>query len=191
MEPFARPIRKSAGLNIESDCVFQVGARKVHQPELDSFWLLYLLDYNMSIAVWVGIIALAGLSAEMGVVMLLYLDGAFEDARQAEMIPTRTDLVGAVYNSAVKRVRPVVMLGTVITAGLLPIMRSHGTGTDVMKRIAAPMVGGVVTTVLVVYPAICYIWRARGLQTVLMAGVRKLREPGKEVSVSRLGVVES
>ena len=102
---------------------------------------------------------------------------------------TSADLVDAVYNGAVKRVGPVVMLGTVITAGLLPIMRSHGTGTDVMKRIAAPMVGGVVTTVLVVYPAIYYIWRASGLQTVLMAGVRKLREPGKEVSVSRLGVV--
>jgi Cu(I)/Ag(I) efflux system membrane protein CusA/SilA len=129
---------------------------------IGAFWLLYLLDYNMSIAVWVGIIALAGVSAEMGVVMLLYLDGAFEDARRAGGIRTRADLIGAVYDGAVKRVRPVVMLGTVITAGLLPIMWSHGTGADVMKRIAAPMVGGVVTAVVVVllvYPAIYYIWR--------------------------------
>jgi Cu(I)/Ag(I) efflux system membrane protein CusA/SilA len=134
---------------------------------IGAFWLLYLLEYNMSIAVWVGIIALAGVSAEMGVVMLLYLDGAFEEARRAGTIRTRTDLVDAVYNGAVKRVRPVVMLGTVITAGLLPIMWSHGTGADVMKRIAAPMVGGVVTAVvvvLVVYPAIYYIWRGWRLE---------------------------
>ena len=134
---------------------------------IGAFWLLYLLDYNMSIAVWVGIIALAGVSAEMGVVMLLYLDGAFEDGRRAGGIRTRADLVGAVYDGAVKRVRPVVMLGTVTTAGLLPIMWSSGTGADVMKRIAAPMVGGSVTAVVVVllvYPAIYYIWRGWRLE---------------------------
>ncbi len=134
---------------------------------IGAFWLLYLLDYNMSIAVWVGIIALAGVSAEMGVVMLLYLDGAFEDARRAGRIRTRADLIKAVYDGAVQRIRPVVMLGTVITAGLLPIMWSQGTGADVMKRIAAPMVGGVVTAVVVVllvYPAIYYIWRGWRLE---------------------------
>ncbi|MFQ5743898.1 MAG: efflux RND transporter permease subunit [Acidobacteriota bacterium] len=135
---------------------------------IGTFWYLYLLDYNMSIAVWVGIIALAGVSAEMGVVMLLYLDESFEEARQKGLLRSRKELVAAVYEGAVKRVRPVVMLGTVITAGLLPIMWSHGTGADVMKRIAAPMVGGVVTAVIVVmlvYPAIYYIWRSIGVKS--------------------------
>ncbi len=129
---------------------------------IGAFWLLYLLGYNTSIAVWVGIIALAGVSAETGVVMLLYLDGAFEEATREGRLHSRADLVEAVYDGAVKRVRPVIMLGTVITAGLLPIMWSHGTGADVMKRIAAPMVGGVITSVIVVllvYPAIYFVWR--------------------------------
>jgi Cu(I)/Ag(I) efflux system membrane protein CusA/SilA len=134
---------------------------------IGAFWLIYLLGYNMSIAVWAGIIALAGVSAEMGVVMLLYLDGAFEDAQRAGGIRTRADLIRAVYDGAVKRVRPVVMLSTATMAGLLPIMWSQGAGADVMKRIAAPMVGGVVTAVVVVllvYPAIYYIWRGWRLE---------------------------
>ena len=106
-------------------------------------WLLYLLDYNMSIAVWVGIIALAGLGAELGVVMLLYLDQSYEDFKKRGILRNRNDLADAIYNGAVKRVRPVVMTITVIIAGLLPILWSHGTGADVMKRIATPMVGGV------------------------------------------------
>jgi copper/silver efflux system protein len=127
-----------------------------------AFWLLYLLGYNMSIAVWVGIIALAGVSAETGVVMLLYLDGSYNQWVGDGRLRSRRDLVDAVYDGAVKRVRPKVMTASVIIAGLLPIMWSHGTGADVMKRIAAPMVGGVITSVvvvLVVYPAIYYIWR--------------------------------
>ncbi len=133
---------------------------------IGAFWLLYALHYNMSIAVWVGIIALAGVSAETGVVMLLYLDGAYNAAVAAGRLQTRHDLAAAVYQGAVVRVRPMIMTGCVILAGLLPIMWSHGTGADVMKRIAAPMVGGVITSVVVVllvYPAIFYIWRGWSL----------------------------
>jgi Cu(I)/Ag(I) efflux system membrane protein CusA/SilA len=129
---------------------------------IGAFWLMYLLGYNMSIAVWVGIIALAGVSAETGVVMLLYLDVAYNEAVARGQMATRSDLIEAVYDGAVKRVRPKIMTTSVILAGLLPIMWSHGTGADVMKRIAAPMVGGVVTSavvVLLVYPAIYFIWK--------------------------------
>ena len=133
---------------------------------IGTVWLLYLLDYNLSIAVWVGIIALAGLSAETGVVMLLYLNLAYEDFKQRGLLRDRNDLADAIYHGAVKRVRPKVMTITVILAGLLPIMWSHGAGADVMKRIAAPMVGGVITSgivVLALYPVIYYIWKARTL----------------------------
>jgi Cu(I)/Ag(I) efflux system membrane protein CusA/SilA len=129
-----------------------------------SFWLLYLLDYNMSIAVWVGIIALAGLDAETGVVMLLYLDLAHEKWRKEGKLNGLQDLRESVMYGAVKRIRPKIMTVSVILAGLIPIMFSHGTGADVMKRIAAPMVGGVVTSTileLVIYPAIYMIWRGR------------------------------
>jgi Cu(I)/Ag(I) efflux system membrane protein CusA/SilA len=131
-----------------------------------TFWLLYALDYNLSIAVGVGIIALAGLSAETGVVMLLYLDRSCEAAREAGRFTTRAELSEAVFDGALRRVRPVAMLTATTALGLLPIMWSTGAGSDVMKRIAAPMVGGVVTAafvVLVVFPAIYYIWRGWGL----------------------------
>ncbi|MBB5347416.1 efflux RND transporter permease subunit [Desulfoprunum benzoelyticum] len=132
-----------------------------------AFWLLYLLDYNTSIAVWVGIIALAGLDAETGVVMLLYLDLAHKQWREKGRMLTHGDLAQAIHHGAVKRIRPKIMTIAVIIAGLLPIMWSHGTGADVMKRIAAPMVGGVVTSgimELLVYPVIFFIWRSRQLQ---------------------------
>jgi copper/silver efflux system protein len=131
-----------------------------------AIWLLYILGYNMSIAVWVGLIALAGLDAETGVVMLLYLDVAYEDFRNRGILRTRNDLADAIYQGAVKRVRPKVMTICVIVAGLLPILWSHGTGADVMKRIAAPMVGGVATSgvmELAIYPIIFYLWRAHRL----------------------------
>ena len=133
---------------------------------IGAIWLLYLLDYNMSIAVWVGIIALAGIDAETGVVMLLYLDIAYADYQKRGLIKDRGGLLDAVYHGAVQRVRPKVMTVAAIIAGLLPIMWSHGTGADVMKRIATPMVGGVVTSalvVLVIYPIIYYLWKSRGL----------------------------
>ena len=131
-----------------------------------TFWLLYALDYNLSIAVGVGIIALAGLSAETGVVMLLYLDRSCEAAREAGRLTNRIQLGEAVFDGALRRVRPVAMLTATTALGLLPIMWSTGAGSDVMKRIAAPMVGGVVTAalvVLIVFPAIYFIWRSRGL----------------------------
>ncbi len=127
-----------------------------------AFWLIYILGYEMSIAVWVGIIALAGLDAETGVVMLLYLDVSHSEAVKKGRMSKLPELVDAIYDGAVHRVRPKIMTASVILAGLLPIMWSHGTGADVMKRIAAPMVGGVVTSVgmeLMVYPVIYYIWK--------------------------------
>lgn len=129
-----------------------------------SFWLLYLLNYNMSIAVWVGIIALAGLDAETGVVMLLYLELAYEKWKKEGRLNTIADLKEAIMHGAVKRIRPKIMTVSVILAGLVPIMFSHGTGADVMKRIAAPMVGGVITSTileLIIYPAIYMIWKGR------------------------------
>jgi Cu(I)/Ag(I) efflux system membrane protein CusA/SilA len=132
-----------------------------------SFWFLYLLNYNMSIAVWVGIIALAGLDAETGVIMLLYLDLAYEKWKKEGKMQTLADLKESVMFGAVKRIRPKIMTVSVILAGLIPIMFSHGTGADVMKRIAAPMVGGVITSTileLIIYPAIYMIWRGRSLE---------------------------
>jgi Cu(I)/Ag(I) efflux system membrane protein CusA/SilA len=131
-----------------------------------SFWFLYLLNYNMSIAVWVGIIALAGLDAETGVIMLLYLDLAYDKWKKEGMLKTKKDLQDAIMFGAVKRIRPKIMTVSVILAGLIPIMFSHGTGADVMKRIAAPMVGGVISSTileLIIYPAIYMIWRSREL----------------------------
>ncbi len=132
-----------------------------------SFWLLYLLNYNLSIAVWVGIIALAGLDAETGVVMLLYLDLAYEKRKADGQMKTRDDLESAIMFGAVKRIRPKIMTVSVILAGLIPIMFSTGAGADIMKRIAAPMVGGVITSTileLIIYPAIYMIWRGRSLK---------------------------
>ena len=129
-----------------------------------AFWILYLLGYNLSVAVWVGIIALAGLDAETGVVMLLYLDLAYAQWIKDRKMRNVTDLRDAIYHGAVKRVRPKAMTATVIIAGLLPILWSHGAGADVMKRIATPMIGGVVTSTLMellVYPAIFFLWRSR------------------------------
>jgi Cu(I)/Ag(I) efflux system membrane protein CusA/SilA len=131
-----------------------------------AFWMIYLSGYNLSVAVWVGVIALAGLDAETGVVMLLYLDLAYEEWRMNGLLTSDVGLRDAIYHGAVKRVRPKAMTAAVIIAGLLPILWSHGAGADVMKRIATPMVGGVVTSTileLMVYPAIFFIWRRRSL----------------------------
>jgi Cu(I)/Ag(I) efflux system membrane protein CusA/SilA len=132
-----------------------------------SFWFLYMLSYNLSIAVWVGIIALAGLDAETGVVMLLYLDLAYDEWKRGGRLQTLTDLKEAVMQGAVNRIRPKIMTVSVILAGLIPIMFSSGAGSDVMKRIAAPMIGGVVTSTLlelIIYPAIYMIWKERELE---------------------------
>jgi len=132
-----------------------------------AFWAIYLCGYNLSVAVWVGIIALAGLDAETGVVMLLYLDLAYADWKKRGALNNTGDLHAAIYHGAVKRVRPKAMTACVIIAGLAPILWSHGAGADVMKRIATPMVGGVITSTimeLAVYPAIYFLWRSRGLK---------------------------
>jgi Cu(I)/Ag(I) efflux system membrane protein CusA/SilA len=137
-----------------------------------AFWFLYLLGYNMSVAVWVGLIALAGLDAETGVVMLLYLDHAWDKFRAAGRMNSMTDLHDAVVEGAVQRIRPKIMTICAILFGLLPIMWSPTTqsGADVMKRIAAPMIGGVITSgvlELLLYPVIYVIWRKRHLGTPL------------------------
>jgi len=132
---------------------------------IGAFWLIYLLGYNMSVAVWVGIIALAGVDAETGVVMLLYLDHAYEKHVKAGRMRSLADLQEAVQDGAVRRIRPKMMTVMAILLGLLPIMWSHGAGSDVMKRIAAPMVGGVITSFaleLLIYPVIFTIWKSRG-----------------------------
>jgi len=129
-----------------------------------SFWLLYWLGYNLSIAVAVGMIALAGLDAETGVVMLLYLDLSYEQWKKEGRMKGMEDLKEAIMHGAVKRIRPKLMTVGVILAGLLPIMFSHGAGSDIMKRIAAPMVGGVITSEileLTIYPAIYLLWKGR------------------------------
>ncbi len=144
-----------------------------------AFWLLYLAGYNLSVAVWIGIIALAGLDAETGVVMLLYLDLAYNEWKENGRLRNAGDLRDAIYHGAVKRVRPKAMTAAVIIGGLLPILWSHGAGADVMKRIATPMIGGVVTSTLmelIVYPAIFFVWRSRGLSK----RAAPLEEPGSQ-----------
>jgi Cu(I)/Ag(I) efflux system membrane protein CusA/SilA len=129
-----------------------------------AIWLLWALGYNLSVAVWVGLIALLGVDAETGVFMLLYLDLAFEERRRRGLMRSAADLNEAIVEGAVQRLRPKVMTVGVMFMGLLPIMWSHGTGADVMKRIAAPMVGGIFTSFaleLMVYPAIYALWRGR------------------------------
>ena len=135
---------------------------------IGAIWFVYLLGYNMSVAVWVGIIALAGVDAETGVIMLLYLDQAYEKWRKFGTHAKRSqDLREAITEGAVKRIRPKMMTVMAILVGLLPIMWSHGAGADVMKRIAAPMIGGVISSFLLellVYPAIYEVWRGRQLR---------------------------
>jgi Cu(I)/Ag(I) efflux system membrane protein CusA/SilA len=129
---------------------------------IGAFWTLFLLGYNVSVAVWVGIIALAGVDAETGVVMLLYLDLAYRKWKDQGRLKGLRDLQEAVMEGAVKRVRPKMMTLMAILMGLLPIMWSHGTGADMMKRIAAPMVGGIVTSFLLellIYPVIFTLWK--------------------------------
>jgi Cu(I)/Ag(I) efflux system membrane protein CusA/SilA len=129
-----------------------------------SFWLLYILNYNMSTAVWIGIIAMAGIDAETGVVMLLYLDLAHNQWKREGRLKTTEDLKDAIMFGAVRRIRPKHMTVSVIIVGLLPILFSSGIGSDVMKRIAAPMVGGIVTSTLLellIYPVLYMIWKGK------------------------------
>ncbi|RPJ56717.1 MAG: efflux RND transporter permease subunit [Acidobacteria bacterium] len=131
---------------------------------IGAVWLLYILGYNISIAVWVGMIALMGLDAETGVFMLLFLDLSYDEARRKGRLKTKADLEEAIIHGAVKRVRPKLMTVAAAFMGLMPIMWSIGTGADMMKRVVAPMVGGLATSFLLellVYPAIYLLWKWR------------------------------
>ncbi|RFF28022.1 MULTISPECIES: efflux RND transporter permease subunit [unclassified Wenzhouxiangella] len=137
-----------------------------------SYWLLYLLGYNQSVAVGAGMIALAGVAVEIGVLMLVYLDQALarhrSEAAEAGHALSRTDVMQAVTDGALLRVRPIMMTVSVIIAGLLPIMLGHGTGSEIMRRIAAPMVGGMISVTiltLLVVPTIYYLWKSFGLKS--------------------------
>ncbi|VAW92266.1 Cobalt-zinc-cadmium resistance protein CzcA; Cation efflux system protein CusA [hydrothermal vent metagenome] len=137
---------------------------------IGGYWLLYILDYNTSVAVYVGFIALAGVAVEIGVVMLVYLNQAFEElAHKSERKHSLTmdELRQAVIDGALLRVRPIMMTVAAIIAGLLPIMLGSGTGSEVMRRIAAPMVGGMVSATLltlIVIPAVYLLWKGRSVE---------------------------
>ena len=136
---------------------------------IGAVWYLYLLGYNISIAVWVGMIALAGLDAETGVFMLLFLDLSYDDAVKKGLMRNESDLTEAIIHGAVKRVRPKMMTVCAAFMGLMPIMWSTGSGSDMMKRVAAPMVGGLLTSFileLLVYPPIYALWKGRELRLV-------------------------
>jgi Cu(I)/Ag(I) efflux system membrane protein CusA/SilA len=134
---------------------------------IGSVLLMYILGYNISIAAWVGMIALMGLDAETGVFMLLFLDLSYNDAKNKGKLKTIADINEAIIHGAVQRIRPKIMTVTTTMIGLMPIMWSTGTGADMMKRIAAPMVGGLITSFimeLLIYPALYLVWRKRELQ---------------------------
>jgi Cu(I)/Ag(I) efflux system membrane protein CusA/SilA len=156
-----------------------------------AFWMLYLLNYNMSVAVWVGLIALAGLDAETGVVMLLYLDQAWEKFRFQGRMSSFQDLSAAVREGAVQRIRPKMMTVCAIIFGLLPIMWSppYQAGADVMKRIATPMIGGVITSAileLLIYPAIFVIWKGRALPKSASASLGIVQPSVSRISSPRV-----
>ena len=153
-------------LNTKSAVKTMIVTLAVPFSAVGAIWLVYLLGYNMTIAVWVGIIALLGVDAETGVFMLLYLDLAYEKAKQANPRMTRHVLVEAIVEGAAKRLRPKFMTFATMSIGLAPILWSTGTGSAILKRIATPMVGGILTSFLLellVYPAIYAIWRERSL----------------------------
>jgi Cu(I)/Ag(I) efflux system membrane protein CusA/SilA len=149
-----------------------------------SIWLLWLLGYNMSIAVWVGIIALAGLAAQTGTVMIIYLDEAFHAYQQAGRMKTQHDLFEAITYGAVQRVRPKLMTVAMVTLGLLPALWAHGAGAEAIQRIAAPMIGGLITSTILtleIVPAIYSLWRGRQVEWV--KGPRPPRKRWEELSM--------
>ena len=150
---------------------------------IGGLWFIWLLGYNWSVAVAIGFIALAGVAAETGVVMLIYLDHAWRARAADGQRPTLRDLYDAVVEGAVERVRPKMMTVTAIIAGLLPILWGHGTGASVMKRIAAPMVGGMISSTvltLVVIPAVYSLWRERQVWARASAGIPVYRPVGRQ-----------
>ncbi|MEP6822517.1 MAG: efflux RND transporter permease subunit, partial [Chthoniobacterales bacterium] len=157
-------------------------------------WLLWALDYNFSVAVAVGFIALAGVAAETGVVMIVYLDEAWEELKRRHPRPTLAGLNHAVMEGAVQRVRPKMMTVCAIIAGLLPIMWSHGAGGETMKRIAAPMVGGMISSTiltLLIIPAIYFLWRSREAEreSDLPVQPRARRRPVRRAIIGAAGIL--
>jgi Cu(I)/Ag(I) efflux system membrane protein CusA/SilA len=149
-------------LNTRSLVKTAIVALAVPFSAIGAIWYLHLLDYNMSVAVWVGLIALMGVDAETGVFMLLYLDLAYDAARKEGRLRSLPELQAAIVQGAAKRLRPKFMTVATTFVGFVPIMWATGTGADVWKRIAAPMVGGIFTSFLlelIVYPAIYEVWK--------------------------------
>jgi Cu(I)/Ag(I) efflux system membrane protein CusA/SilA len=145
---------------------FRVGVVLLAVPFslIGAFWFLWALDYNMSLAVWVGIIALLGVDAETGQVMLLYLDNAYDRFKAEGRMQTRDDLLAAIHEGAVKRIRPKTMTVATDMIGLLPLLWATGTGADVTRRLVAPLIGGISVSFLMellVYPVIFYLYRRR------------------------------
>ena len=171
-------------LYMNTKSAFKAGLVMLAVPfsAIGAVWFLWLLGYNISIAVWVGMIALMGLDAETGVFMLLFLELSHDEYKRKGLLHTEGDLVEAIIHGAVKRVRPKAMTVCAAMIGLLPIMWSTATGSDLMKRIAAPMVGGLATSFLMellVYPAVYFLWKRRELVT---RSLTTDRGPGSEIS---------
>jgi Cu(I)/Ag(I) efflux system membrane protein CusA/SilA len=164
---------------------------------IGAIWFLYLLGYNMSIGVWVGLIALLGVDAETGVFMLLYLDLAYEQAKREGRLRNLADLREAILQGAVKRLRPKFMTVAAAFLGLVPIMWATGTGSDVMKHIAAPMIGGILTSFLlelVVYPPVYQMWKWNfevKRQLLLEAGSPDLQETSAHGNGTRVRSLHS
>jgi Cu(I)/Ag(I) efflux system membrane protein CusA/SilA len=155
---------------------------------IGGFWLLWVLHFNLSVAVAVGFIALAGVAAEFGVIMLVYMDNTLKAYREQGRLVNLSDLKAGIMEGAVLRVRPKAMTVATIIAGLIPIMLGHGTGSEVMQRIAAPMVGGMITAPLLslfVIPAVYLLWQqrhlpaARAVETPAPASLNRSEATGK------------
>ncbi|RLB84427.1 MAG: AcrB/AcrD/AcrF family protein, partial [Deltaproteobacteria bacterium] len=144
------------------------------------FWLIYILGYNMSVAVGVGFIALAGLATETGIVMLVYLDEVFKRKTDENQMASISDLQNAIIEGAVDRVRPKIMTVATTLIGLLPVMYGTGAGSQIMKRIAAPMVGGLVSSTimtLIIIPVIYEVWKTREIKKVNLKTIKKRIKP--------------
>ena len=131
--------------------------------------MIWFYDFNLSVAVGVGFIALAGVAAEIGIIMLTYLDQAYNEKVEAGEMNSLADLRAAIYKGTAMRIRPIMMTVLSITIGLMPILWGTGTGAEIMQRIAAPMVGGMISTTilgLLVLPTIYYLWKGRPLRQV-------------------------
>jgi Cu(I)/Ag(I) efflux system membrane protein CusA/SilA len=152
-------------------------------------WFTYLLGYNLSLAVYIGMIALAGLDAETGLVMLLYLDNSYDRFAKEGRMRTRADLYDAIHDGAVKRIRPKAMTVAAAFIGLVPLLWANGSGADVMRRLAAPLIGGLAVSFLMellMYPIIFYI--AKGMQ--LRGNMRRVATGGFAVPAKEIGHVQ-